>query len=130
MSLSNNDRSVIENNLIQLYLSATTHFLTCKKDLTLNYSSLDSKPEGEDILIQSDLTPLEEEIIAGLMLVEYIKPIMLRNEVLEQVLGDVDFNLYSQANHLNQLQSLYGVLRKEVNANMNKYSYVRNGIYD
>lgn len=129
-SLLNNEKEVIENSLLQLYLGAYPHFIQCKKDLTINFEDIDLILEGEEIFINSKLTALEEEILSKLMLIEYLKPIMIRNEVVEQILGDADFNLYSQANHLNQLQSLYGAMKKEVNADIVKYSYLRTGAYD
>lgn len=129
-SLLNSEKEVIENSLLQLYLGASPHFIQCKKDLTINFEDTDLIPEGEEVFINSKLTALEEEILSKLMLIEYLKPIMIRNEIVEQVLGDADFNLYSQANHLNQLQSLYGAMKKEVNADIVKYSYLRTGAYD
>lgn len=126
-SLMNSDASAIENNLLDLYLSSVPHFIQCKKDLDVNISETEII---KVVTIKSEITPLEQEIISKLMLIEYLKPVMIRNEVLEQVLGDVDFNLYSQANHLNQLQSLYGAMKKEVNADIIKYSYLGTGAYD
>lgn len=129
-SLINNDKEVIEDNLLQLYMSATPNFPQCRKDLGTNYTDISNLPSGENIIVNSELTILEQEIISKLMLIEYLRPVIIKNEVIEQVLGDSDFNLYSQANHLNQLQSLYDTIKKEVNADVSKYSYLRNGIYD
>lgn len=64
------------------------------------------------------------------MLVEYMRPIIIRNETLEQALSDVDFVIYSQANHINQLQSLFENLKREANSDMVEYSYLETGAYD
>ena len=129
-SLINNEKEVIEDNLLQLYMSATPRFPQCRKDLGTNYINIEDTPSGEYITIKSNLTSLEQEIISKLMLIEYLRPVIIKNEVIEQVLGDSDFNLYSQANHLNQLQSLYNTMKKEVNSDISKYSFLRDGIYD
>lgn len=129
-SLINNEKEVIEDNLLQLYMSATPRFPQCRKDLGTNYLNIEDVPSGEYITIKSNLTSLEQEIISKLMLIEYLRPVIIKNEVIEQVLGDSDFNLYSQANHLNQLQSLYNTMKKEVNSDISKYSFLRDGIYD
>lgn len=129
-SLVNNEKEVIEDNLLQLYMSATPKFPQCRKDLGTNYLDIGDVPSGEYITIKSNLTSLEQEIISKLMLIEYLRPVIIKNEVIEQVLGDSDFNLYSQANHLNQLQSLYNTMKKEVNSDISKYSFLRDGIYD
>lgn len=129
-SLINNEKEVIEDNLLQLYISATPKFPQCRKDLGISYINVDGVPVDRSIIINSNLTSLEQEIISKLMLIEYLRPVIIKNEVIEQVLGDADFNLYSQANHLNQLQSLYNTMKKEVNSDISKYSFLRNGIYD
>ena len=129
-SLINNEKEVIEDNLLQLYMSATPRFPQCRKDLGTNYTNIEDIPSGEYITIKSNLTSLEQEIISKLMLIEYLRPVIIKNEVIEQVLGDSDFNLYSQANHLNQLQSLYNTMKKEVNSDISKYSFLKDGIYD
>lgn len=129
-SLINNEKEVIEDNLLQLYISATPKFPQCRKDLGISYINVDGVPVDGSIIINSNLTSLEQEIISKLMLIEYLRPVIIKNEVIEQVLGDADFNLYSQANHLNQLQSLYNTMKKEVNSDISKYSFLRNGIYD
>lgn len=129
-SLINNEKEVIEDNLLQLYISATPKFPQCRKDLGISYINVDDVPVDRSIIINSNLTSLEQEIISKLMLIEYLRPVIIKNEVIEQVLGDADFNLYSQANHLNQLQSLYNTMKKEVNSDISKYSFLRNGIYD
>lgn len=129
-SLINNEKEVIEDNLLQLYISAIPKFPQCRKDLGISYINVDGVPVDGSIIINSNLTSLEQEIISKLMLIEYLRPVIIKNEVIEQVLGDADFNLYSQANHLNQLQSLYNTMKKEVNSDISKYSFLRNGIYD
>lgn len=101
------------------------------EDKELHYSELDNADislekltELKSIKINSDLTDMEIEILSMLMLVEYFKQIMIRNETLEQAVGDSDFNIYSQANHINQLKDLYRELKREVNTEIGRYTYI------
>ena len=91
---------------------------------------MESLPLDEYIFINGDLNGREIEILTKLMLVEYMRPIIIRNETLEQALSDVDFVIYSQANHINQLQSLFERMKKEANSDMVEYSYLETGAYD
>ena len=129
-SLTFSSKEEIESSLLDLYLSASTHFIQCRKDLSTNYDSVESLPLDEYIFINGDLNGREIEILTKLMLVECMRPIIIRNETLEQALSDVDFVIYSQANHINQLQSLFENLKREANSDMVEYSYLETGAYD
>ena len=129
-SLTYSSKDEIESSLLDLYISASTHFIQCKKDLSTNYESMDLVPVNEYVFINGDLNNREVEILTKLMLVEYMRPIIIRNETLEQALSDVDFVIYSQANHINQLQSLFDNMKKEANSDMIEYSYMETGAYD
>lgn len=112
--------SILEKTLFNYLVSGSSHFLTARKDLTMVGT-------GEELAFVSDLSPLEIEILAKLMLVEYIKPIIIRNETVEQALSDSDFVIYSQANHIQKLLELNATLKSEVNYDMQKYSYAVGG---
>lgn len=129
-SISNeDDREYIEETIYGYYISARAEFVQCRKDLSTNRDSSDTYIEASDIFINSNVSDKEVEIISMLMLVEYFKPIIIRNETLEQALGDSDFNIYSQANHINQLKDLYRELKREANVKVGLYTFVSD-VYD
>ncbi len=77
----------------------------------------------------SDLTDLEVEILACFMLVEWLNPKINNIELLKQSLSSKDFQMYSQANHLKELQQLRVSARKEASSLMNTYS-IKNMKFD
>lgn len=77
----------------------------------------------------SDLTDLEVEILACFMLVEWLNPKINNIELLKQVLSSKDFQMFSQANHLKELQELRKNAKKEASSLMNTYS-IKNMKFD
>ena len=73
-----------------------------------------------------DLSIHEIEIISNLMTLEWIKRKMKSVRLLEQMLGDKDFRLTSQANHLKVLIDLKNETEKEIQSLVTKYSYTNN----
>ena len=126
---SDSDREYVEETIYGYYESARAEFHQCPKDLSTNHDDTTDYIVAEDIIINSSLSDSEVEILAMLMLVEYFKPIIIRNETLEQALGDSDFNIYSQANHINQLKDLYKELKRETNVKVGRYTFVGD-VYD
>jgi len=124
-----NDREYIEKTFYGYYETARAEFYHCSKDLQTNADGVESFLSADKISINANLNNLEVEILSMLMLIEYFKPVIIRNETLEQALGDSDFNIYSQANHINQLKDLYRELRREVNSKIIRYTFVRD-VYD
>lgn len=123
LTLNNRDEASLYDELFGYYKYARRKFVKCKKDLTTNYSSYRDIPEGEIMLIKSDLNFQEHDILVSLMLVAYLRPIINSNKVLRQALTDKDFSLTSQANHLNQLSIWYRRLISEADKAMTKYTY-------
>lgn len=117
LSLLNRSENEIYEILLQFYDSAIAFFPQCRKDLT---------PQKDTSMLSEELTVLEIEIISGLMLLEYLRPILYRNEVLEQVLSDKDFRVNSQANHMNQLYNLFNKTKQEVSVYKVQYSWEGN----
>jgi hypothetical protein len=70
-----------------------------------------------------DLSPYEIEIISNLMKLEWIKRKINSTRLLEQMIGDKDFRLTSQANHLKVLMDLKVETETEINSLVTKYSY-------
>jgi hypothetical protein len=77
-----------------------------------------------------DLSLSEIEILATLMIVEYIRPQMNSATIMKQVMTDKEFRFYSQKNHLDGLASLYTMMKKEAETLMRDYSFERLGDKD
>lgn len=116
------DAEYIEETLFGYYTSASADFVQCQKDLSTNYYDTPNETP-KVVVIKADLTQLEVEILAMLMIVEYFKQIMIRNETLEQSLSDADFKILSQANHINQLKDLSKEIKRETSVKIAKYTY-------
>lgn len=123
LTLGERDEKDLGNEVFGHYRYARRKFSKCRKDLSTNYESFHDVPEGEKMMILSDLSYAEIDIIVSLMLVSYLRPIINSNKVLRQALTDKDFNLTSQANHLNQLTIWYRRLLSEADKAMTKYTY-------
>jgi len=72
---------------------------------------------------ERDLTDLEIEILALLMVIEYLNPKIIATENMKQFLGTKEYKIYSQANHLSKMLELKNQIKSEVNHLMSQYSY-------
>jgi hypothetical protein len=72
---------------------------------------------------RNDLTDLEKEILASLMIVEYLNPKIIATENMKQFLASREYKIYSQANHLSKMIELRNQVKQEVNHLMTLYSY-------
>ena len=93
---------------------AKAKFYKCKKDLRLT---------NDKTAFMSELTDYEVEILATLMVVEYIKPVMITSETMKQLLSDKDFKIYSQASHLRELTALHKNFKREARKMITDYTY-------
>ena len=57
------------------------------------------------------------------MVVEYLRPIMISDDVTKQKLSDKDFKVTSQANQLKELRMLYKSMISEANKLITQYTY-------
>ena len=103
----------LDGQLFDYLRSAIPKFRKVKVDLSDRF----------DDSFADDLSDEEIEILATLMLVEYLKPIMINSRNLKQNLTDREYKVYSQANHLKQLMDLYKEMRKEAVNLVRDYSY-------
>lgn len=108
----------LNEDLFSYFRSARAKFYKCKQSLNTEEDEL-----GE-LIIESDLTPYEIEIIVKLMTVEYMTLHVLSSEVIKQSISDKDFKIHSQANQLRELSLLYRQLQKEANRMISEYSYM------
>ena len=109
------------NTLLETYLvNACTHFKICSSDL--------SKSNRDSVLKQfnTELTEEEIEIIASLMVVEWLKPQVLSGNLLKMSLGDKDFKTYSPANQLKELKDLKASEQAIADMLIVSYSYAKN----
>lgn len=69
------------------------------------------------------LSDLEKEILAVLMVVEYMSPKMLRSDLLENTLGSKDFKSWSPANQIKEIRAVRETYQREANSLMTEYYY-------
>ena len=103
------------NSLIKLALPKCTVF---KGKVKLDQ-------DNECIIIKGkDSLSLEEmEILSLAMLLQYISPLIARDENLKQTLSSKDFSSTSQANHLEKLLILKKSIDADLNYAMNSYTF-------
>jgi hypothetical protein len=108
----------VEADLTKLLNSAIVQFDFPKVDIFDKDDTLQ--------LFNVDLSIYEIEILSNFMKLEWIKRQMNSVSLLKQMLGDKDFRLTSQANHLKVLIDLKTETEKEINSMVTKYSYTNN----
>jgi hypothetical protein len=111
-----------ENELeidFQKYLkSSCVKFRQCDKNLLQNF-------DDENQRFSVDLDYYEIEILATLMIIEYITPKIVSSENLKQIIGNREFKFYSQASQLQELIRLRSVYRLEATQLISEYTYAR-----
>lgn len=95
--------------------SAITKFTECKQDLSIRNDNFHC--------FNISLTEIEQEILANLMIVEWLSPKIYNITVLKQFIGDNEYKGFSQANHLKELQSLCEHSQDEVERLMMDYAW-------
>jgi len=108
----------ISEDLFHYFKPARTKFYRCKNSLTTTLDVLNN-----ELIFTVELHPFEIEVIATLMLVEYITPTLNSSEVTKQSLSDKDFKIYSQANQLRELRLLKRELKAEANKMITEYTF-------
>ena len=118
--------SMVDEDLKTLLLkylnNAVPKFHKCKNDL--------SQRTDENDGFVDNLTVEEIEILANLMVVEWLRPHVNNLELLKQALTPKDFKLTSQANHLKELQTLRRDTQAEISRLLVDYSYNNNSLDD
>lgn len=107
---------VFANSLLLGYLrSAIPRFTYCVKDLS----------KRNDTLLQFNicLSEREKEILSLLMVVEHLRPKILRDEYLVNRLGSKDYQEFSPSNQLKVLNDLQERLKDDANTLMLEYYY-------
>lgn len=71
----------------------------------------------------STLSMQEQNILATLMIVEYLTTKIINTQLMEQHLSNNDYRLYSEANHLKEMIALRDRMKSEAESLMNRYTW-------
>ena len=112
----------LENMLYGWLMSAIAKMRKCSSDLT----NRDDKAKQ----FNTDLTDIEQEIIAILMTREWLAPQLMSVLTTSQVFSGKETKFYAQANHLNELQMLDERLKIEAQQLSRDYTYANNDYFD
>ena len=120
------DLATIPNDDLQATLhvwlmSAISKFRKCKNDL--------SDRDDELGTFNVDLIDEEIEILALLMVSEWIEPQLNSVNVTLQIFGGKEEKFYAQANHLSELKALRDGTRTEARKLMRDYTYFGGNSY-
>lgn len=118
-SFDNLVQSDAEEILLGYLRSAIPKFTTCNNDLT--------KREDINQIFNIELSELEEEILAQRMLLEWVRPMINHTYLMKSLLNTKDFQVYSQANQLRQLNDMKKDIEDEIDRLTILYSY-NNGL--
>lgn len=108
----------LEDDFQKYLRSACVNFRQCETDLFRNFNTVDKQ-------FDVDLNQYEIEILATLMVIEYLTPHIVSTENLKQLIGNREFKFYSQANLLSELQKLRKMFRLEATQLIGEYTYAR-----
>jgi hypothetical protein len=108
-------QSELEDDLVIYLRSAVTKFRNCKVNLRDKDDSLK--------VFNVDLTDDEKDVLATLMIVEYLKPHVVTSKSYKQSMPDSDFKIYSQQSHIKGVSDLYSFMKKESNQLITDYSF-------
>ena len=103
------------NSLIKLAFPKCTVF---KGKVKLHQDNKSFIIKGKDSLSLEEM-----EILSLAMLLQYISPLIARDENLKQTLSSKDFSITSQANHLEKLLILKKSIDADLNYAMNSYTF-------
>lgn len=99
--------------------SAGVRFKLCPKT---------SDRDLEERKYNQELTDEEQEILANIMVIEWIKPRINSIELLETTMSTKDYQTFSNANHLRSLQALYNGVTTDIDRMIVSYSYSENNL--
>jgi hypothetical protein len=108
----------LEDDFLKYLRSACVNFRQCEKNLFNNFNET-------ELQFNVDLDPYELEILSLLMVIEYLTPHIVATENLKQIIGNREFQFYSQANLLSELSKLRKMLRLEATQLISEYTYAR-----
>lgn len=97
-------------------IPATTNFYACKKDLS------DRDEELEQF--NADLTEMELDILCNFLVIAYVHANYIVTPTLLKVsVSSKDYNVFSNANHLDKLLALYNQMKIDNESKLMRYSW-------
>ena len=102
-------------------ISAISHFRKCKNDL--------SDRDEELRQFNVDLLDVEKEILAILVVRQWLSPMLRSTLLINQVFSDSEVKFFSQAQHLSELRALDAELAVEAQKLARDYSYGNQASY-
>lgn len=101
------------NSIVDRYLRSALAKFTNKGDIKADFKSRTFNKELDDYVI---------EVIASLLVVEWLTPQINNTQLTKQAMTSKDYNLTSQRNHLTGLIQLRKTMKKEATYLANRYS--------
>ncbi|PCF50169.1 hypothetical protein [Staphylococcus delphini] len=107
------DKETLEEDLKRKLIQALAYFTQLD----------DEKAEYVDNVFMSDLTVLEQEILANLMVINHLDKFIVSEDNMRILLNSKDYKQYSQATLLKELKSTKAEYQSDVEAMKNAYSF-------
>ena len=125
LSLGETDRTLIVDGFMKRAISAFRK--NCKYDL---FTTANDTERVFDVdIADEDLTELADIISEG-MVVQWLKPYVYKQEILENVLNTRDFTTYSPAELLLRVGNAYAKAQKDYRDMIKEYSYNHGDLTD
>jgi hypothetical protein len=112
--LAGMDDVTMEDHLERWLKNSIPQFPECRSDLSCDYTSK---------TFTADLTAIEQQILAQLMVVEWLSPRLKTTQLLKQYLPDKDYKINSQAQHIKELKDLSDDAQERADGMIMKYTY-------
>ena len=126
MDLKINNELDWEKDVVGIMESAMSRFVNCKVDLSLiEPSELDPSSEWE---FESDLSAIEQEIIALYMIQEWLQPFVNNQDMLEKYLTTQEYHAFADSTKVEKLKSLHNEAILDAEHLESKYSYMSQGL--
>lgn len=117
LQIPEEDRTIIIDGYMKRAVTAFKH--VCQYDLTAYDDTL---REFTDDFDETDIDEILEIISEG-MLVQWLKPYVYKQELLENALNTADFTTYSPAELLLRVGNAYAKAQKDYTQMVREYSY-------
>lgn len=113
LNLPDEDKNFILRNYLD---SACAEYQT---ELKVDITDVDENNQ----CFNNTLNPIEIDILAEAMIVEWLKPIIYDDELLQNKLNTRDFTEYSTANLSSQIHTIYNTTKKNIRLRVNEYTF-------
>lgn len=107
------DKKTLEEDLKKKLIQALAYFTQLE----------DKKAEYVDNVFISDLSVLEQEILANIMVINHLDKFIVSEDNMRILLNSKDYKQYSQATLLKELKSTKAEYQSDVEAMKNAYSF-------